>query len=252
VWQVWDDPTARWDDGFVAIRSTWDYTKRRAAFLAWARQVPQLANPADIVEWNSDKVYLRALAEAGLPVVPTAWAGPDEPVSIPFDGEVVVKPSVGAGSRGAGRFGPDQRADALEHAAALQAAGRTVMVQPYLSGVDEAGETALLFFAGRFSHAIRKAPLLEPGVRHSLEAEHLWVPETITPREPGAAELAVAQRVVDHIGPLLYTRVDLLPTPDGPVVVELELVEPSLFLTTGGEDAAGRFAAAVAGAAGAR
>jgi hypothetical protein len=105
------------------------------------------------------------------------------------------------------------------------------MVQPYLHEVDEHGETALLYLDGRFSHAMRKGPLLTPDM--DLVAD-LFAQEDMSPREPSAAERAVAEAVLaavpEEYGDLLYARVDLLPSPDGPRLLELELTEPSLFL----------------------
>ena len=110
---VWDDPAEQWGHfDLVVVRSTWDYTERRDQFVAWARSVPRLANPAEVLEWNTDKRYLGDLAEAGVPVVPTTWIGPDDAVALPGEGEFVVKPTVGAGARGAGRHRPDGAAAA--------------------------------------------------------------------------------------------------------------------------------------------
>jgi glutathione synthase/RimK-type ligase-like ATP-grasp enzyme len=244
----WEDPSVDWT-GFAAtiIRSTWNYTRRRAEFLAWADGVPNLFNPAAVVHANSDKRYLAALAERGVPTVPTEFFAPDEDVKLPSDVEFVVKPSVGAGSKGAGRFTLEQHPQAMAHAAELQAAGRTVMVQPYLSEVDSAGESALIFIDGRYSHAICKSALLPPGARHPVASEGFYVAETITPRQPSAAELALARDVVAGLGtePLLYSRVDLLPSSSGPVLIELELIEPSLFLSYEA-GAAARLAEAIA------
>ncbi|HEX2904290.1 MAG TPA: hypothetical protein VHO01_12610 [Jatrophihabitans sp.] len=239
--QSWSDPAVDWDRyGLTVLRSTWDYTSRRSDFLAWAERVPRLANPAAVVRANSDKRYLAALQDAGIPVVPTTFFGPDEQVQLPGGGEFVIKPSVGAGSRGAGRFDaavPGDLADAAKHAEHLQGDGRTVMVQPYLTDVDAIGETALIFIEGRFSHAICKSALLPPDTRFQLTepgkaSESLFIEESISPRVPSAAEREVAERVLAHAvtEPLLYARVDLLPGPDGPVLIELELTEPSLFL----------------------
>jgi len=247
---AWSDPAVDWA-GFAAtvIRSTWDYTARRAEFLAWAEAVPRLHNPIEVVRGNSDKRYLAGLAATGIPIVPTEFFAPDEPVRLPDAEEFVLKPSVGAGSRGAGRFTAAEADAALAHAAGLQAAGRTVLAQPYLAEVDTAGETALIFIDGSFSHAIRKAPLLEPGrVLGIGPDDHLYLPETITAREPSPDELAVAEAVVARVSgdqPLLYARIDLLPSPDGPRVIELELTEPSLFLSFD-ERAATRLAGAIA------
>lgn len=253
-WAVWTDPAVDWSAGLVVLRSTWDYTHDRAAFLRWVDALPRVANGAQVVHWNTDKVYLADLAAAGVPTVATGLARPGEAVSFPDAvGEFVVKPSVGAGSRGVGRFTADRTAAAAEHVAQLHAAGRTVLVQPYLDTVDLAGETALIYLAGRFSHAVRKGPMLAAGATYPVHGGSLFVEENISPRTPDPAELAVGAAVLAAVrdrfgGDQLYARVDLLPSPAGPVVVELELTEPSLFLQHGGSaaDPAATFAAAIA------
>jgi hypothetical protein len=263
VWQVWDDPTVTWDAPTV-IRSTWDYTRNRDAFLAWSQRVPDLLNAAEVVEWSSDKVYLTELTIAGLPTVPTRVFPPGTAPEFPPSPEFVVKPSVGAGSRGAGRFTSAETEAATEHATRLHRAGFTVLVQPYLEAVDEAGETALLYFEGQFSHAIHKGPMLPKGTVHPTicpakgsvnsdgAVEELFVAEVIQPRTPSELELSVGARAVEFVrqrfgSDLLYARVDLLPTAQGPVIGELELIEPSLFLSYAG-GAAERFAKAAANA----
>lgn len=252
-WQAWNAPAAEWQDGLVVIRSTWDYTADHAAFLDWAARVPRLANPAEVVAWNSDKTYLAELADAGVPIVATEWAVPGTDPRLPEQGEFVVKPSVGAGSRGAGRFAGGELDAARRHVAALHAAGRTVLVQPYLAGVDTAGETALIYVDGAFSHAVGKGAMLPAGVVHPVQAHSLYVEERIAARTPSHDELQVGALIVQYLrkrfgSELLYARVDLLPGPDGPLLVELELTEPSLFLGYH-VDAADRFAAAIAAVA---
>ncbi|MFI7605273.1 RimK family alpha-L-glutamate ligase [Micromonospora sp. NPDC049366] len=238
---VWDDPTADWSAYDLAVlRSPWDYMLRRDQFVAWAQSVPALANPADVVRWNTDKRYLSELSVAGVPTVPTSWVLPGEPWQPPADsGEYVIKPAISAGSQDTGRYDladPGHRELAVAHVRRLSEAGRVTMVQPYLSAVDTAGETALLFLAGpdglAFSHAIRKGPMLtgpDDGV------EGLYRPEEITARTATEEQLAVAAKTLAAVPGgserLLYARVDLIPGPDGsPVLVELELTEPSLFL----------------------
>lgn len=238
--------------GATVIRSTWDYTPRRAEFLAWTRTVPRLCNPPQVIAANSDKRYLADLSAAGLPVVPTAFLEPDDEIELPTSGEYVLKPSVGAGSRGVGRFDaadPRARPDALDHIARLRAAGRTVLLQPYQAGVDTDGESALIFVDGVFSHSIRKGPMLAPDTRHRLQSEDLFVAEHIEAREADSAEIELAERAVSELShdlpdPLLYARIDLLPGVDGPVLVEAELIEPSLFFEHS-PTAADRFAAAL-------
>ena len=247
---VWDADDADWAAfDLVVLRSTWDYPRRRQQFVAWARAVDALANPADVVEWNTDKRYLAQLAAAGLPVVPTTWLTPGEDWTPPESGEYVIKPSVGAGSLETERFRVDdidQRRRAGMHIARLHAAGRDVMIQPYLSAVDTEGETALLFLGGTYSHAVRKGPML---TEKDQGAHGLFRPEEITPRESSGLERTVAERVLAAVpggaGRLLYARVDLIPGSDGaPVLLELELTEPSLFLAHA-DGAAERFADAI-------
>lgn len=246
---AWDDPTVSWARFDAALlRSPWDYVDRLPEFLAWCERVAKLTrlwNPPDVVRWNTDKRYLGELAKAGVPVIESHYLAPgDNPATLPDLEEFVVKPTVGAGSRDAKRYLRADRAQALAHAARLLGEGRHVLVQPYLRGVDEQGETALLFFGGHFSHAIRKAPLLRRGEEPTRA---LFKEEHIQPREPSTQERAVAEQVLAALpfGPLVYARVDLLPSPAGPQLLELELTEPSVFLPYG-EGAAARFAAVLA------
>lgn len=249
---AWTDPDVDWESfGATVIRTTWDYTVRREEFLAWADSVPRLHNPPAVLRGNSDKRYLAELAAAGIPIVPTEFFEPGELPRLPSGTEFVVKPSVGAGSIGAGRFAADAHEPAAEHAALLHTFGLTVMVQPYLAEVDAAGETALIFLDGEYSHAIRKSALLAPDSRYPPGSGELFLTETITAREPSAAERELAERVHAELTALssphrlLYARIDLLPSPDGPRLLEAELIEPSLFLTHA-DGSADRLAAAIA------
>jgi O-ureido-D-serine cyclo-ligase len=247
----WDDPAVDWRRYSAAIlRSTWDYVERIDEFLPWvdrcARQT-RLLNPPDVIRWNTDKHYLVDLARAGVPVVPTRFVEPgaaaDTQIGGFLDGgadaltigssqpfaEFVVKPSIGAGSKDTARYGRRDVLRATDHLERLLAQGRSAMLQPYLGRVDEQGETALIYLGGEFSHAIRKGPLLHTGAGL---VEGLFAPEQITPRQPQPDELAVALQAYAAIGSgrPVYARVDLIRGADGaPVVLELELTEPSLF-----------------------
>jgi glutathione synthase/RimK-type ligase-like ATP-grasp enzyme len=232
---IWDDPAVDWSSyDLVVLRSTWDYQGRRDEFLAWAARVgDRLINPYDVIAWNTDKRYLRELADAGLPVVPTTLVEPGAAFAGVDLADYVVKPTISAGSRDTARFAAGE-ADAARAAAlvdAIHASGRTAMVQPYVASVDARGETATLFFDGAFSHAIHKGPLLEHGVDPTSE---VFLAETIEPREASAAERAVAERVLayatERFGPPAYARIDLVQDDAGdPLLLELELTEPSLF-----------------------
>ncbi|MDM7832599.1 ATP-grasp domain-containing protein [Cellulomonas edaphi] len=249
---VWDDPTVDWGTyQHVIIRSTWDYTGRPTQFADWTHRVERtstLLNPATVVGWNIDKTYLRDLEKAGLPIVPTIWLDPERNFDsraihtrFPAFGDFVVKPTVSAGSRDTGRYQADvttSRSLAIMHAKNLLGVGRRVMIQRYLGQVDTVGETGLVYFDGQFSHAVRKGAILDGPFR--ADDTELYAREEMSPREPSDAELEVADRVVAALPqlapgvdkPLLYARVDLIPDNDGnPVVLELELTEPSLFFT---------------------
>lgn len=253
----WDDASVDWSRFDLALlRSTWDYSTRLAEFLAWIDRVSAattLLNPREVVRWNTDKHYLAHLANAGVPIVPSTFVEPGEDAAAKLDAflarggdEFVVKPSVGAGSRDAQRHARGERDAALAHATRLLDANRSVLLQPYLARVDAHGETALLFFDGRFSHAIRKGPLLRRG---EGPTRALFATEHITPREASADEIAVAEKTLAAIPfaqPLLYARVDLIHDDAGaPCVLELELSEPSLFFAQA-PGAAERFAEAIA------
>jgi len=248
----WDDPAADWDAYALSVlRSPWNYVPRRDDFLAWARSVPRLLNPAGILRWNTDKVYLRDLEAAGVPITPTTYVAPGETWTPRTDGEWVVKPTISAGSQDTGRYAlPLQLPLAAAHVERLTTAGRTAMIQPYLKAVDTDGETALMFFpdaAGRltFSHAARKGPMLTGPDEGGIDPGS----EQITARTPTPSELTTAAQVLAAIPrsstPLLYARVDLIPGPDGtPMLLELELTEPSLFLRAA-PSAAARLADAI-------
>jgi O-ureido-D-serine cyclo-ligase len=249
----WDDPGVDWSGYDAALlRSTWDYVDRIDEFLAWcercARQT-RLLNPPGVVRWNTDKHYLVRLATSGVPVVPTRFVEPGAdagaelaaflaggPGSCSVGGspafeEFVVKPAVGAGSRDAARYARAEASAALQHLERLIRVGRSVMLQPYLARVDVQGETAVLYLGGGFSHAIRKAPLLRRGAGF---VEGLFAPEDIRPRDAEPAELAVAAAAYAAIpfAAPAYARIDLVrDDTNAPVVLELELTEPSLFLT---------------------
>jgi O-ureido-D-serine cyclo-ligase len=254
----WDDDAIDWSHFDLALlRSTWDYFERLPAFLEWAERVSRqtrLLNPLDVIRWNTDKHYLGDLERVGVPVVPSTFLEPGGDAAAGVDAllaahpasrDIVVKPAVGAGSRDAQRHPRGNRDAIVAHAQRLLRMRRSVLLQPYLEHVDEHGETALLFFDGAFSHAIRKGPLLRRGEGPTTG---LYATETIEPRTPSACEMAVAQHALAAIPlyqPLLYARVDLIHDDDGsPRLLELELVEPSVFAAHA-QGAAERFARAI-------
>ncbi|MFE0330819.1 RimK family alpha-L-glutamate ligase [Streptomyces sp. NPDC058960] len=231
----WDDTDVDWAGYDLAvIRSTWDYSWRAAEFTAWAERcgrATRLANPADVVRWNTDKRYLGDLAAVGVPTVPTRYIAPGDPADLPEDHEYVVKPTSGAGARFAARYTPGEHDTAVRQLARLHAEGFTAMVQPYVKGIDVSGERAVQFFGGRLLHASRKGAVLAPGTPYD---EKKVAHPGLEPWTPTRAELATAEGALAAVPghtDLLYARVDLVDGADGqPCVMELELVEPNLFL----------------------
>jgi glutathione synthase/RimK-type ligase-like ATP-grasp enzyme len=245
---IWDDPAVDWTAyDAVVVRSCWDYMTRRGEFLKWARSVPRIRNSHEVLAWNTDKVYLKQIEAAGVPIIETRWdVAPGDDLG--DHAEWVVKPTVSAGSRDTARWeSPD---DVYAHSAELVSAGRASMTQPYISSVDDEGETAMLFLGGKFSHAIRKGQLLHRGEGVNQDRDSR---ESITPRTPTDAQLTVSTAALAAAGdvlgltePLLYARVDLVTADDGsPLLIELELAEPSLFLPQS-DGGAGRLVDAVA------
>lgn len=248
----WDDTATDWSRFDIALlRSPWDYAQRAPEFLDWAARAAaqtRLLNPLDVVRWNIDKHYLGDLATRGVAIVPSRFLEPHEDAERGIDAfldehadaaEFVVKPAVGAGSRDAQRHARAARNDAITHVRRLLDAHRSVLLQPYLERVDDVGETALIFFEGQFSHAIRKGALLK---RNEGSTAALFAPERITARTPDAAELDLARRalgVLPFASPPLYARVDLIRDDSGaPRLLELELAEPSLFFAQAAGSAA--------------
>jgi hypothetical protein len=230
---AWDDPKERWDEPIpTIIRSTWNYIHDLAAFISWVEQVARtspLWNPVDVVLWNAHKSYLTELVDRRCPVVPTVFFAKGTPIddleveliARGFD-EIVVKPTVSAGSFKTQRFGHS-------HAARVQAQAflvellkeRDAMVQAYVPSVEDYGERSLVWIDGEITHAIRKSP------RFSGQDESVSGPLPIADDERRLAEEALAP----WADRLLYGRVDMARDREGkPMIMELELIEPSLFL----------------------
>jgi glutathione synthase/RimK-type ligase-like ATP-grasp enzyme len=226
---AWHVP-AEWLDAVpTVVRSTWDYIHDTRAFSQWVRTAAAgapLWNPPQTLLGNLHKSYLRTLADRGVPTTPTMLLGrgstPDLQCLCGARGwrDVVIKPAVGAASYETHRL--DASTEAAKQLAARLLATHDLLVQPYLRSVEDHGERALVWIDGEFTHAVRKTPRFAGGVESVSEA----VPISAAERALGEAALAVAGD-----SDLLYARVDVAPAADGlPVVMELELVEPSLFL----------------------
>lgn len=242
--RAWDDPAASWSDaGISVLRSCWNYPRQVDRFLAWAERtarVTALWNPVEVVRWNVHKGYLLELERAGVPVTPTVLVrrGAEPGLGALMAGRgwerAVVKPAVSAASWRTIRV---DRATADEGDRHLReiTRERDALVQPYLQSVEGHGERALVWIDGELTHAVRKSPRFAGGDESVSEAV------AISPSEADVAEQAVAA-----VGrPLLYARIDVAPGPGGsPCVMELELIEPSLFFPQC-PDACERFVRAV-------
>jgi glutathione synthase/RimK-type ligase-like ATP-grasp enzyme len=243
----WDDPEVDWS-GFdrVVLRSTWDYPQRIAEFLMWLDRVDSittLVNPPTMVRWSLDKQYLGELNEAGVPITPTVFVPPGSAATYP-EGDFVVKPAVGAGSRDAAAYGADQHDAAATHVDRLHVAGQVVLVQPLLRSIAVEGEWPLVFLDGQFSHAASKRVDLP----RAGTVEDLFAAETNAQHVATGAQVEVAQAaidvVTDRLGVPTYARVDVVRDDHGKFcVLEVELIEPSLFLPYADPAAAQRLAA---------
>jgi hypothetical protein len=247
----WDDPTVNWARfDRIVVSSTWDSVDRPADYLAWTKLVGSLStvvNPVPVLVWGLDKTHQRAFSDLGVPTIPTTWVEPEQPWSLPGE-DFVVKPAISAGGRATARYSRKEAAAAAAHIEQLHADGQTVMIQPYLESIDKAGELDLVFVAGRFTHALRKRFPLPSG---AAITERPW--ERLAHQElttPSSAEQVLGATVVELSREMagaapVYCRVDIVGGPDGnPLLLEVEVVDPYLFLDKK-PDAAARLAAAV-------
>jgi hypothetical protein len=231
---AWDDPHVHWESfRACVVRSTWDYFQRYDEFLAWVRRADRatrLWNPAPVLRWNTNKRYLCQLEALGVPVAPTAWVEAGAAFSLaslltrPGWDDLVVKPAVSAGADRTRRVTPSSEAGGQRHLDDILRGGEA-MLQPYQHGIDAHGERSLFFIDGQLTHAVRRQPALTAGATAPSEKT------VATAREIELARSALV--AVDSIlGPqkLLYARVDFVESPFGPVLMELELTEPSLFV----------------------
>lgn len=239
---AWDRPGVDWEAyDRVIVRSTWDYSVRLGEFLAWVDTIgaARLRNSPGMIRWNADKRYLAELDGAGFPVPPTLLVAPGGRIP-DLDGEFVIKPVSGAGARDTGRFGRDAIAAAHELLGRLGDRGEIAMVQPYVSEIEQRGETSLVAIAGRVAWAVSKGAFLAPDSVVRDDPEGIDAArrdeELVSLVEPAAAEVELADSIVGWLSSRfgttpLYARVDLVSTSSGdPVLMEVELIEPSLYL----------------------
>lgn len=247
---VWDDDDEPDWSRFDAclIRSVSDYHVKYRRFVNWVTRVgssTRLWNPLDLTLWNADKTYLRDLAAAGVPTIPTLWLdrGSDINLTDFLDSrgwaDAVAKPTVGLGAQNLQRVRPGE--DESQRTFEKLLRQHDVLVQPFLPSVEERGETSLVYFDGELIHTVRKRPAAD-----DFRVQKTWG-GTSAPCEPTSAEIGIAQAALEHLGPApLFARVDLVADPSGePRLIELELIEPDLFFRHE-PAAAGRLADAIA------
>ena len=226
---IWSDPAIDWSAfDLVVIRSCWDYHLRLPEFMRWLMGLDRAgvaaANPSAVVRWNSHKGYLVELEARGVAIPATQVVRSGAPVPDAIDGRVIVKPAISASANETHLFA--DAGEATVDLARLLAAG-DVIIQEFVPEVISDGEWSAIYFGGRFSHAVKKAPKAgDFRVQQELGGSATAAPLPPSVRE--AAERALA--AVD--GNLLYARVDLVERAGGVVLMELELIEPSLFFDT--------------------
>ncbi|MCI4343772.1 MAG: hypothetical protein L3J92_06645 [Thermoplasmata archaeon] len=226
---VWTDPDVAWDEYDAAIvRSTWDYHLRRNEYLEWvdrAARSTRLWNPAPVLRWNSHKSYLRDLEQRGVPIIPTVWSDGSRTLEEVLADQgwenAVFKPVVSAAAHRTHRVSRSSLATAEPLYRAL-CEEQVVLVQPYLESVERHGEHSLIFLDGVFSHAVDRPAVLAP-TREFPGEEPVVAPDS---------ERALGIRALEAVGvPTLYARVDVARDGSGSLcLMELELVEPTLFL----------------------
>ena len=238
-WEVdeisWRDEEACWDDyDLVVIRSPWDYQSDPERFVKVLQNIDRsearLENNLQVVLWNINKTYLRDLESRGVTIVPTKWLSPltrdglEQAFAELCVDQIVVKPTVGANADDAFWL----RADALPREFDIVEktfAGRSSLVQPFVQSVVDEGEFSLFYFGSVYSHCILKSP---KSGDFRVQEEHGG---TIRSTEPQRDLLVAGNKALTAIeDDTLYARVDLVRLPDGrPAVMELELIEPSLY-----------------------
>jgi len=245
----WRQTQRPWSDfDLVIIRSTWDYWNDVSTFLNTLERINQetlLANRLELVRWNLVKTYMRDLEQKGIGIVPTLWADSLEAdffahfQNLLNVDEIVVKPVVGANGMDAFRLSPGTTAASLD-AIAARFRKRQCMIQPFMPNIIKEGEYSLFFFGSQYSHAILKIPAAS---EFRSQEEHGAEIRSIVPQEK---LLQRAQQVMDTLSPVpLYARIDFIrDAADDFLVMELELIEPSLYLRMDPQ-APGRFAASI-------
>lgn len=227
--QIWDDNQVDWSEfDFIVVRSPWDYIDKIEAFKAWLDKLEQLGshvlNPINMMRWNSDKIYLREMQEAGVNMIPTVWLEQNSPFKpeeifqqLGVD-QIVVKPRVSGGAKDTHAFSKEDKTKISKVKKLLKQ--KPCMAQPFMKEIQTQGEWSFLFFNGKYSHTVLKTPRSGEFKVHFSEQIS----------EPPKNLLDTAQFIVNRFAKdCLYTRVDGLEVNGNFMLMELELIEPYLF-----------------------
>lgn len=234
-WQIWDDPSVDWSKfDLIILKSPWDYFDKIDAFYTWLDKLEQLPcrvlNPVETVKWNADKHYLKDIQEKGLQIVPSLWLEkgeqfvPEKAFTELGTDKIIVKPCVSGGAKNT--FALD-RAEAEVKVAEINELLKeeAFIMQPFVKEIQTKGEWSFIFFNGEYSHTI-----LKTAKAGDFRVQHFFGGTIHTP-EPSAASLESAHNIVDHFAQdCLYTRVDGVEIDGQLHLMELELIEPFLFL----------------------
>jgi hypothetical protein len=224
---IWDDPDVDWSESSVTLlRAAWDSHLNPPSFLAWLDRLggqSYLLNTTSLVQWNFDKQYLVELREKGTNVVPTAIltsvseAAISQALQLIPAAEIVLKPRFGGDAYGVTRLPPEPQAIAA-HFKRFGANGG-LLIQPFIAEVELERERSLVFIGGRFTHALYRNPFGSGPTRQTPDNVHTPTPE----------ELNYCRELLGSLPRLTYARVDLLPFNARPALMELEIIDPSLF-----------------------
>lgn len=246
---IWDDDAVDWSSyDAIILRSTWDYHLKPNQFLGWIDSLAdvnrKLWNPPALVRWNASKTYLRDLDAKGISIVPTIWPEFIEPVTLRERlkelgwTKAVVKPRISATAHRT-QLITRENADSAQTLFEGLLAGPGVMVQKFMDSIIDEGEWSLMFFDGVFSHAVLKTPVSgDFRVQSDFGGRDRLV-------DPPMHVLLSATQILQGVDPTLYARVDGVVEDNRFHLMELELIEPALFLSSH-SPAPARFAEAIA------
>jgi glutathione synthase/RimK-type ligase-like ATP-grasp enzyme len=234
---IWNDDTINWKNyDIILIKSPWDYHEKILSFYSWLENIKSLGirmlNPIDIIKWNSNKRYLDDIFKAGLPVIPSIYL--DKGTQIPTDNslfsqlntdKIVVKPCISAGANNTiivDEVTIVQQSDAIN----LLLSEDEYIVQPFVKEISE-GEWSFIFFNRQYSHCALKVPK-----QGDFRVQHHHGGSILYP-DPKPQHIQQAEKYVQKFAKgTLYARVDAVVIDDTLFLMEIELIEPYLFLNS--------------------